>query len=484
MNLKTMSDEKNAEDLLEKRKEKIESFELNIESEKEYFRENNSENINTSEDLENPEIDNIVNYVTDDNTIHSYSDIESSKSALEDTEHHVTKLKSFKKAEKRRKKEKARKNGCLFRMVWLVMIVLVSVVLAQYIMVGVNDMLAINRTEEKTVTITIPKDATLDQISDILYNNKIISNKTFFKFYATFTKATSGFTQGTFDMETNRDYQSIINFMQSDMNRTDVVTIQFTEGMSILEYAALLEKNQVCSSEDFLNACNSDHFDEDYAFLQDMSNVKNRCYKLEGYLFPDTYNFYIGEDPYSAVRKFLSNYTQKIYYTKSRVEGFEQKVTIEERAKAIGMTVDEVINLASLIQAEAANKEDMYIVSSILHNRLDTIKNGGESPFGDGGLNYLQLDSTIYYPYRSLNKVPAAIRKSFKSTYNTYKTAGLPYGAICNPGLDAIEAALAPADTKYYYFCHKAATEEESAQSYYASTMEEHQNNLVLAGLV
>ncbi len=483
--LKFMNDDINHDELSEKRKEKIDSFHLSIEREDtppqntviEDLLEENTETILLSDESD-------ISYSKSEGQfISSYSEGKKADDFNTPVSSQQWQDKQSKKAEKHRKKLKAKKNGCLFRMIWLVMVVLVSVIFAQYVMVGVNDMLAITRTEEKIVSITIPKDASLDQITDILYDNGVISSKTFFKLYANVTKSTAGFTQGTFDIETNRDYQSIINFMQSDMNRTDVVTIQFTEGMTILEYANLLEKNQVCSAEDFLKVCNSNHFDEDYTFLKELTNVSKRYYKLEGYLFPDTYNFYVGEDPYSVVRKFLANYTQKIYYTKSRVEGFEDKVTVEERAESIGMTVDEVTTLASLIQAEAANKDDMYVISSILHNRLNTIENGGNSPFGDSGLNYLQLDSTIYYPYRSLNKVPSSIRKNFESRYNTYNIIGLPYGAICNPGMDAIEAALTIEESDYYYFCHKAAEGDQPAEAYYASTLQQQLDNMAMAGL-
>lgn len=483
-----MNDDMNNEELSEKRKEKIDQFHLSIEEDETDTPSQDTAVFNISEESGETELqfdESEVSYLKqEEQFINSYSEGKTADDLKPPVLSTQQKDRKSRKAEKRRKKLRAKKNSCLFRMIWLVMIVLVSVVFAQYIMVGVNDMLAINRTEETTVSITIPKDASLDQIADILYENGVIDNKTFFKLYAQITKSTTGFTQGTFDIETNRDYQSIINFMQSDMNRTDVVTIQFTEGMTVLEYADLLERNQVCSSEDFLNVCNSDHFDEDYTFLQELSNVSQRYYKLEGYLFPDTYNFYVGEDPYSVVRKFLANYTQKVYYTKSRVKGFEDKVTIEERAKSMGMTVDEVTTLASLIQAEAANRDDMYVISSILHNRLNTISNGGNSPFGDSGLNYLQLDSTIYYPYKSLSKIPSSVRNNFKSRYNTYDIVGLPYGAICNPGMEAIEAALTIEETDYYYFCHKAADGDQPAVAYYASTMQEQLNNMALAGLI
>ena len=318
----------------------------------------------------------------------------------------------------------------------------------------------------------------------------------FFKMYATVTKKTAGFTQGTFDVATNKDYQALINYLRSDMNRTDIVTIRFTEGMNIVDYAKLLEKNKVCNSQDFLDICNSSQFDEDYEFINniknskdryyklDIKNSKDRYYKLEGYLFPDTYDFYVNEDLDTVVRKFLANYRRKIYQTKSRVAGFEKKVTIEQRAESIGMTMEDVLTLASLIQAEAADEKDMYMISSVMHNRLDTLENDGVSWYGESGLKFLQLDSTLFYPYSTQADVPVSIRNTYVSKYSTYDYEGLPAGPICNPGLAAIEAAVSPNDTNYFYFCHKSATDDEDAVAYYASTMDQHIYNQYLAGLI
>ena len=123
------------------------------------------------------------------------------------------------------------------------------------------------------------------------------------------------------------------------------------------------------------------------------------------------------------------------------------------------------------------------MISAILHNRLATIPNDGMNENGEGGLAYLQLDSTKYYPYTSLQDIPLSERSKFKSTYNTYDHKGLPPGPICNPGLEAIEAALTVGKTDNYYFCHKSATSTEAAVAYYAKTMEEHIENLKKAGL-
>ena len=385
---------------------------------------------------------------------------------------------------KKRRKMKAKYNKTIFRIVWITMIILVSILLGEYLMVGINDLLAIGREEDKKVSVTLTKTDDIDRITDILYENGIIKNKIFFKLYATVTKSTSGFTAGTFDVPTNKDYQALINYLQSDMNRTDIVTIRFTEGMNVHDYAKLLSEKEVCNYDDFLEFCNSSKFDEDYDFISSIKNSKDRYYKLEGYLFPDTYDFYVGEDPDTVIRKFLANYRRKVYQTKSRVKGFEKKVTIAQRAEAMGMSMEDVLTLASLIQAEAADEHDMYMISSVLHNRLSTLDNGGVSWYGEDGLSLLQLDSTLFYPYATQADVPVSIRSSYISKYSTYDYEGLPAGPICNPSLAAIEAAVSPSDTNYFYFCHKSATEDTDAVAYYASTLNEHINNQYAAGLL
>jgi UPF0755 protein len=134
------------------------------------------------------------------------------------------------------------------------------------------------------------------------------------------------------------------------------------------------------------------------------------------------------------------------------------------------MTLDQLLTLASMIQAEAADKDDMAKVSSVFHNRLNS---GGKDD-----LLRLRSDPTTYYPYRQKSLVPAELRDTYKSRYDTYTIEGLPPGPICNPGMDAIDAALNPADTDYYYFCHDA-----KGKAYYAKTNTQHQANLKKAGL-
>lgn len=405
------------------------------------------------------------------NEINSFSDYDTKKRIERDSK---KELKRQKKEEKRIEKSKAKRNRRIFKLVWITMVVIVAVVISQYVMVGVNDLLAISRSENPhSVTVSIPADPTLDQIADILHDNGIILRPKFFKMYVNLTSSASDFRQGEFKIDSNKDYEAIVNTLQSNSKRTDIVTVQITEGMNLLEIANLLKENKVTSDINaFLDVCRSDVFDEDYPFLKDLSKSDQRYYKLEGYLFPDTYDFYIGEDPAVTVEKMLANYEKKVINHKERYFGNSKKSTLEQEAAKTGYTTDEILTIASIIQAEAANKEDMYNISSILHNRL---KYGAEY-----GVAQLNCDCTVYYPYRNKEAVPESDRAIFKSRYDTNSFTGLPPGPICNPGIEAIKAAINPYETDYIFFCHDTA--ENGGTPYYSSSLEEHEYYLSIIG--
>lgn len=384
--------------------------------------------------------------------------------------------KDFKKADKRQKKEakrreksKAKKNKRVFTIIWLVMVIMAGVVLSKFLLTGINDMLAISRPEDNQVTIKIPKDATFDDVIDILYENNVIKEKNFFSMYANMKKADQYYEKGTFKLATNLDYEAIINHLESPYNNEKTVSVQITEGMNVTEICNKLYKAGVVSDkEKFLNMCNSDQFDEDYEFIKALGKASEngRYYKLEGYLYPDTYTFYENEDPSLTVSRMLSNFAAKNVNTLSDAEGYDKKVSVEDRAEDTGYSFDEIMTIASLIQAEAANAKDMYNISSILHNRINA---GEESEFANLG-----LDSTVYYPYRDAKSVPKSKGGSkYKSDYDTYKLKGLPPGPICNPSSEAIEAAINPNSTGYYFFCH-----DSNGEAYYAYSYDEHQYNL------
>jgi UPF0755 protein len=173
---------------------------------------------------------------------------------------------------------------------------------------------------------------------------------------------------------------------------------------------------------------------------------------LEGYLFPDTYDMFIGESTSSIVKRFLDNFDEK----------WTDKYAA--RAEELGLTTSEIITIASIIQKEVAGSAQMADISSVIHNRL---KKSTNYPM-------LQCDSTALYVTNHLTDLLGENKASgYIDKYDTAMCMGLPEGPICNPGLDAIQAALYPSDTDYMYFCH-----DKSGNVYYASTDYEHQQNV------
>ena len=369
--------------------------------------------------------------------------------------------KAEKKAHKKRNRLKARKNKRVFALVWLCMVLLVAFTLASYLVTGANDLFAVGRTEGIT-EVTVPKEVDADLLADILYRRGAISKPEFFKLFAKVTiDDWTYFQPGVYQIGTNLDYMDILNTLQGGNETREVVSVMFPEGSNALEIAALMEENDVCTAEDFLNALNEIDF-SNYPAIAALGDTSDRYFAVEGYLFPDTYNFYKGEELESVIGKMLNN--------------FREKMSSETTAALIdqsGMSLDQIVTLASIIQNEAANDSDMYKVSAVLHNRLS---------FGaENDIFRLECDSTSYYPYKHAKDVPESGALDY-GRYDTYRIEGLPAGPICNPGMDALNAALKPSTEgdapNYLYFCHDA-----DGNAYYATKSYDHEYNKQLAGI-
>ncbi len=378
-------------------------------------------------------------------------------------------LKKRNREQKRELKKRNKHNRRIFRIMWLVSVLLIGTMVATYIVTGMNDLLAINRTDDSVVSVTIPANPTLDSVTEQLVKSGVINEGRYFKMFAKMTKSSDEFVQGTYKLRKNMDYQAILTNLAGKASRTDTVEVTIIEGMSVIEIAdKLVEDGALADKQKFLDLCASDKFDNDFDFIKSISNPGDRYYKLEGYLYPDKYEFYQNDDPVSIIYKFLNNFENKLY-EKQAFDGYEKLYSVHKMIDKTetSFNLDQILTMASIIQAEAANKEDMYIISSVLHNRL--------TADDSMGVANLSLDSTKYYPYRTEKDLPATAGKNFKSKYDTYSLRGLPPGPICNPGNEAIKAALLPYDTSYYYFCH-----DKNGQAYYASTIYEHEANLDL----
>lgn len=239
---------------------------------------------------------------------------------------------------------------------------------------------------------------------------------------------------------------------------SNTVKVTFPEGYTAKQIAEKLEENGVCSAKAFMSLLQGNYYKSlEYGFITAVENEENKAFVLEGYIFPDTYEFYKNESPELALSRFLKNtdakLTEELYF----------------RADELGYTMDEIITLASIIQEEAGDPKDMSLVSSVLHNRL-------KSP--DYGK--LQCDVTINYVNLCITDSPylSGDTSRFPELYNTYKCSGLPAGPICNPGIDAIKAALYPAESNYFFF-----VTDKDWNYYYAETYAEHKKNCNAVGL-
>ena len=152
-------------------------------------------------------------------------------------------LKQKKKEEKKALKAKNKYNRRTFRFIWIISVLIVGAMAAVYMITGMNDLLAVNRTDSSTVKIEIPENPTVDDVTKVLVDNKVIGEPSYFKLFVNVTKSADDFTQGTYEIRRNMDYEAIINFLSSNNNRTDTVSVTITEGESVLEIANTLEKN-------------------------------------------------------------------------------------------------------------------------------------------------------------------------------------------------------------------------------------------------
>ena len=282
----------------------------------------------------------------------------------------------------------------------------------------------------------------------------VINHPWVFAVYSMLSDSEGTYKSGTYLLDGGMTYDSLISALQRKQSN-QTVRITFTEGMNVLEIAAMLEENGVCKKSEFLTAVNTGVYN--YDFIPYDAEDSGRFYRLEGYLFPDTYDFYINENVDSVVRRFLNNFNSK--FTEN----------LRKKADELGMSVDQVVTLASIIEKEAIDVFEMANVSSVFHNRLLKPQTYPK----------LQSDVTSFYVKRVIYKTVTTTDEKYTYAYDTYVRNGLPVGAICCPGGAAITAALNPSESEYYYF----VTDADGA-FYYAKTLAQHNANIRKASKV
>ncbi len=304
------------------------------------------------------------------------------------------------------------------------------------------------------VGFTVESGQSLTRVANNLEQAGLIRNCTVFKYYCDFAGMGQKIQAGSYQLDPSMTMSQIAEQLTMGDGNPIVRNITLIPGRTIEEFAAeLVEDGVLADSAEFLSLCRTGEKFGDYYYISDVLNGKNssqRRYMLEGYLAPNTYEVYIDATAEDIIRRLLSQ-TENVF-----------PVTRQDRAAELGMTMDEVLTLASLIEKEAG-EGDFTKVSAVFHNRL---KEGMK----------LQSDVTIHYVTGLRKMALTSSDLALKSPYNTYLHTGLPLGPVCNPSPAAIEAALYPDATfvaeKYLYFCAK---DPESGELHFSRTLREHE---------
>ncbi len=359
----------------------------------------------------------------------------------------------YEQVEAPKQKKKYRPNYTAYiGIVLAVLVVCVSVLISLFGIVVGRDFLGLDgQTNE--FTIYIPEGSTVDDIANQLYEEGVISYVDFFKAFVKVTKAGDMYP-GDLVITSNMSYSDIIDSLTQMREAKATVAVTFIEGTTIYDAAVKLEELGVCSADDFIFTFNSTAYG--FEFEQYVETSPLKFYKYEGYLFPDTYEFYVGDTTYNIVKRI-----------KQRTDDV-LNMDVIIRAKDMGYTLEEIVTLASIVQRECGDPEEMKNVASVFLNRLANPE------------VYPKLQSDTTYSYIELIKKLSTIEYTeMYNAYDSYTCTGIPEGPICNPGADAINAVLYANETNFYYFCSNLDTRE----MFYAETYEQHEDNLKLAGL-
>lgn len=356
----------------------------------------------------------------------------------------------------------------------VVMIVTVSSFLSYYIIRAAVDFTGI-AVSEFSVLVEIPEDALTSEIAAILHKQNLISMPKFFTLYSQLFGYDGHYLGGTFMLNSSMTYSALIRNLQSTASVRETVMVTIPEGLTAEEIGRLLEENFVCRAEDFMYYYSNKH--NRYNFERRLPFSSLKFHQLEGYLFPETYEFFVVDALRDGLNfDTLSENQRETIKSYARTAAFKffshfDSMITREMYKMMGergLTLDELITLASMVQAEAAAEDDMRKVASVFLNRMSHSED----------FPHMQSDPTGYYannfirPHVNQNNIGAM--QAVLEAYDTYLSPGLPPGPINNPGMDAIMAVLNPEKTNYFYFCANI----ETGEVFYARTLAEHEVNL------
>lgn len=282
------------------------------------------------------------------------------------------------------------------------------------------------------ITIVIEEGTSSSGIYNILKKHGLAKTKLGFLINLKLSKYNNKLQYGNFEVNKSMSLTDIFKELATNGAKVETFTLTVPEGYSAEKIAQRLSELNICSEKEFLNALNDEY---DYSFLKDIPK-KDYKYKLQGFLFPSTYEFFTTVTPHDIISTLLGEFEK-------------QYSAIKHTSK---MSMYEIITLASLVEREAKLDSERRIIAGVIKNRLDIDM-------------LLQIDASVVYAisdglydtekvyYRDLEN---------NSLYNTYKYTGLPVGPICNPGIESIKAAINPDNHSYLYY-HTDETKQDGS---------------------
>lgn len=361
------------------------------------------------------------------------------------------------------RKKRRRGSGCL---PVLLVLVLLAALAAGAVIWGIKSEIRGSAEPGQTVTVTIAQGSGPATIANQLKQAGVIRYPHVFRWYVGRQGAAGSLQYGEFQLAAGASYDTIIETLTRYVAAA-TTRVTFPEGSTAQAIAAKMEQAGLCSAEEFLQVANTGDFSQFrfWQYVPEDADAPDRFMKCEGYLFPETYDFYDDDTVYNYVATFYAE--------------FDRRITDEMYAEmdAQGMTLPELITLASFVQEEAGNDQDSN-VAQVFRNRL---ADGSPYPrLESNASSYIQSDDDNNYLWNwvrlyyggSWGDIPANI----VAAYDTYQCTGLPAGPISNPGEAAIRAALNPTPDDEARDCYFFVT-DLTGKYYYGRTLSEHNAN-------
>ena len=350
------------------------------------------------------------------------------------------------------------------KLLYIAGVLLASFLLALFAWNCAEDLFALSKPD-RDVQVVIKEDDSLGDVVNLLAEEGLIEYKWLFRIYCGLANADEKISPGTYVLNNVYDYNALVNGLRAYSETRETVTVTIPEGYTCKQIFETLEENGVCSVDALETTAESYIFD--YDFLQDVAYGEGN--RLEGYLFPDTYEFYVDDDPERVLSKFLSNFSWKITEElQADIDTLNKDLAVKMEANGFSASeiqenkidLNDVIIIASLVERESGGTSESSLIASVIYNRLSSKV-----------YPLLEIDASVRYGLDKWEGDLTMEDLASDTRYNTRKYPGLPVGPISNPGIDSIRAAIYPRDTDYYFYVLTSTGFHHFSENYY-----EHQD--------